>query len=409
MNLLFVHGNFPGQFLEIAPQLTKHCQARTVFLTKSDNPQNVSLPGIQLSRFELHREPAKGVHTYLIPSELAVLNGQAVVRAVDQLIINGFYPDVAIVHGGMGYGLYLKTVYPKIKLISYMEWYFNKNTSQYLYADFGVHQALSAETRNWPIVQELMISDVVVSPTLWQKQQFPALWHDKIQVIFDGINLNQYKPSLTLDRGDLVLKSGSLNGFICVPANAKLMTYATRGMEPLRGFPEFFRAAVVAMQHNPGLHVVIAGNDRAAYSYGPNHSSKSWKIALLEEANELVDLSRLHFPGLVSYGELRNLFWRSDLHCYFTRPYVLSWGLFQAAACGARLLVNQFEGFEEVFQDPNTISVVDLDNQDDINKSVMRCLDLDRTQPLKSSLRNGLDLHTSVRLWINLVRKLCSR
>jgi hypothetical protein len=172
MNLLFIHANFPAQFLCIAPQLTKHCQAKTVFLTKSDNPQNISLPGVQVSRFELHREPAKGVHKYLIPSELAVLNGQAVVRAVNQLIMNGFYPDVAIVHGGMGYGLYLKTVFPKIKLISYMEWYFNHNTSRYLYADFGVHQALSAETRNWPIVQELMSSDVVVSPTLWQKQQF---------------------------------------------------------------------------------------------------------------------------------------------------------------------------------------------------------------------------------------------
>jgi hypothetical protein len=64
----------------------------------------------------------------------------------------------------------------------------------------------------------------------------PSLWQNKIQVIFDGINLNQFKPSLTLDRGDLFLKSGTLNSSIRVPANAKLMTYATRGMEPLRGF-----------------------------------------------------------------------------------------------------------------------------------------------------------------------------
>ena len=90
MNLLFVHGNFPGQFLEIAPQLAKHCQAQTVFLTKSDNPQNISLPGVQLRRFELHREPSESVHPYLFPSELAVLNGQAVIRAVDQLRLSGF-------------------------------------------------------------------------------------------------------------------------------------------------------------------------------------------------------------------------------------------------------------------------------------------------------------------------------
>ena len=114
MNLLFVHGNFPGQFLEIAPQLAKHCQGETVFLTKSDNPQNISLPGVKSCQFRLHREPSKNVHTYLLPSELAVLNGQAVLRAVDQLRSGGFHPDLAIVHGGMGYGLYLKSVFPDI-------------------------------------------------------------------------------------------------------------------------------------------------------------------------------------------------------------------------------------------------------------------------------------------------------
>ena len=122
-------------------------------------------------------------------------------------------------------------------------------------------------------------------------------------------------------------------------------------MEPLRGFPEFMRAAAVAQQHFPELQVVVFGNDRSAYSYESPHPSGSWKDYMLEELNDELDLNRLHFTGLLNYGDLVQLFCRSDLHCYFTRPYVVSWGVYQAAACGARLLVNDFAGLDEVFAD----------------------------------------------------------
>ena len=82
---------------------------------------------------------------------------------------------------------------------------------------------------------------------------------------------------------------------------------------------------------------------------------------------------------------------------------MISWGLFQAAACGARLLVNQFEGFSEVFDDP-AIQVVDLDDQNAINRAVFSCLDTPRLESSGSSLRGGLDLKTSIQSWIDLVR-----
>ena len=135
MNLLFVHGNFPGQFLDIAPFLARQFAGRTVFLTESDNPQGIELPGVELVRFMPHRQPAEGVHSYLRPSEEAVLRGQAVLRALIKLSEQGFTPDVAVVHGGEGFGLYLKTLLPTLRVISYMEWYFRPETSKYLYAD----------------------------------------------------------------------------------------------------------------------------------------------------------------------------------------------------------------------------------------------------------------------------------
>ena len=56
---------------------------------------------------------------------------------------------------------------------------------------------------------------------------------------------------------------------------------------------------------NPDLHVVVAGDDRIAYSYRSEHPSGSWKQQLMEELKDHLDLTRLHFPGLINYGELQ--------------------------------------------------------------------------------------------------------
>ena len=403
MNLLFIHGNFPGQFLDLAPYLARHVANRTVFLTESDNPQGIDLQGVELVRFTPHRQPADGVHHYLYPSEWAVLRGQAVLRAVVDLSENGFTPDVAVVHGGNGFGLYLKTLLPKLRLISYMEWYFRPDTSKQLFANFSTNDSLAIQTRNWPIVQELLESDTVVTPTAWQRQQFPQPWRAQIQLIFDGVNMDLFKPPLARNRPLLNLLSGTNCNPISIAEGVPLLTYATRGMEPLRGFAEFMRAAAWAQQQLPDLQVVVAGNDRVAYSYPAPHPSGSWKQLLMEELAGQLDHARLHFPGLVSYDELVQLFQRSDLHCYFTRPYVISWGLFQAAACGVPLLVNRFAGFEEVFCMPQVVKVVDLEDQPGLNEAVLEGLQCSSGEPPVSNLRPGLERDSARHAWADLL------
>ena len=115
---------------------------------------------------------------------------------------------------------------------------------------------------------------------------------------------------------------------------------------------------------------------------------------MLEELEGQLDLERLHFTGLLNYGELVQLFRRSDLHCYFTRPYVVSWGVFQAVACGTRLLVNDFEGIDEVFDGKPFFSPVDLDNQEQINASVIEYLRVEK-ESNSVSLPSSLSLSSS--------------
>ena len=125
---------------------------------------------------------------------------------------------------------------------------------------------------------------------------------------------------------------------------------------------------------------------------------------MLEELKGELDLSRLHFTGLLPYGELVQLFRRSDLHCYFTRPYVVSWGVFQAAACGARLLVNKFPGLDEVFAEVPELPFVDLDHDDSVINAVLSALQKNFNDHHRQSLlAAGKGLSSAIETWLKLL------
>ena len=402
MNLLFIHGNFPGQFLDLAPLLAQKAGGRTLFLTESENPQGIQLPGVELVRFGCHRTVNDDCHVYLRNTEQAVLRGQAVLRALQQFQEQGFVPDVVIAHGGVGFGMFVKALLPRTVLVSYVEWFFGPGSNRSLFGSSGLDEYASADLTNLPVLQELTHADRIVCPTAWQRSQFPQEWQPRIELIFDGVDQNSYKPQLW--EGEVVLASGEEGPPVRLQPEQKVLSYATRGMEPLRGFPEFLRAAAVAQQVDPQLQVVVAGRDRVAYSYRPNHPSGSWKQALLEELDGQLDLERLHFTGLVNYGELKQLFWRSDLQCMFSRPYVISWGLFQAAACGARLLVNDGPGLSDVFARPLERPAVNLEDQRAVNDAVLAGLAEPRLKALpEPNLRPEYNLQYCKQQWLALL------
>ena len=110
-------------------------------------------------------------------------------------------------------------------------------------------------------------------------------------------------------------------------------------MEPLRGFPEFMRAAAVAQQHFPELQVVVFGNDRSAYSYESPHPSGSWKDYMLEELKDELDLNRLHFTGLLNLWGVGAIVSGAAIFIVTSRgPYVVSWGVFQGSSLWGKVV-----------------------------------------------------------------------
>ena len=235
-----------------------------------------------------------------------------------------------------------------------------------------------------------------------------AEYHNKLHVIFDGIDRDFFNQNDEVDRHRITLTGEELDQPLVIQPGQPVLSYATRGMEPLRGFPEFLNAAIQALQTIPALQVVVAGRDRRAYSYdAPSHNG-SWKNYLLDQFGDFKGKERLHFTGLMPYIHYRSLLQRSTLHCYFTRPYVTSWSLFEAAACGARLCVNQSPATQGVVKNEKNVTWVDLDNPTNLSKTILEKLQQREGSP-RSRLKEKFYLTKSLQQWQDLTNQCLSQ
>jgi glycosyltransferase involved in cell wall biosynthesis len=364
MRILFLHSNFPGQFRHLASALVRQGGHQIVFATQR---KEGNMAGVTKVLYEPSRPVAPQTHHYVRSLESAVLQGQSVYRVCQQLKAEGFVPDVVYGHSGWGPMLFIKDVFPTTTLLGYFEWFYNAHGAD---CDFDPADPLTAddETRirikNAPILLDLTACDRGLCPTLWQQQQFPPEYHSKLKVHHDGIDTDYFQPR---PGAKLVLPGLDLS------EAPELITYVARGMEPYRGFPQFMQAVARIQQRRPKAHVVVVGENRVAYGK-QLPKDQSYKQKMLDELPEL-DLTRLHFTGLIPYEQHLAVLQASSVHIYLTRPFVLSWSMLEAMATGCLVLGSDTAPVRELITDGENGLLVDFFDIEAIAKRVDEILD----------------------------------
>ena len=364
MRILFLHNNFPAQFRHMARVLAAHPANQVVY---GSQPREGEIPGVRRILFTPARAPRQEVHHYNRTQESAILVGQAAYRAAVDLRREGFQPDIIFGHSGWGSTLFMREVFPKARLVCYFEWFYRAESSDLDFLDPSQvtdDEACRIRLRNAPILMDLANCDWGVNPTKFQQAQFPAIFREKLAVIHDGIDTEFFKPQPGAKL--------ALPGFDLSHAG-QIVTYATRGMEPYRGFPQFMRAAAILMQRRPDLHVVIAGADRVAYGK-KLPEGQSWRARMLAELPDM-DRTRLHFTGLLPYPEYLTLLRASSAHVYLTVPFCLSWSLLESMAVGCPVVASDTSPVREVVEDGRNALLTDFFDHEALAERVSELLD----------------------------------
>lgn len=366
MRVLFLHPNFPAQFRHVATLLSKDPKNQLVFGTKTEN--NLQISGVHKAMYSVAREPNPQTHHYIRVLEGAVLQGQAVYRLCDDLKKKGFYPDLVYSHSGWGPSLYVKDAYPRAAHLSYFEWYYNARGAD---ADFDPSEPLNADdflrirSKNAPILMDLGHCDWGISPTYWQRSQFPEVFQPRITPLHDGVDTDYFVPK---PGAKLVLPDKNLD----LSHVDELVTYVARGMEPYRGFPQFIETLGILLERRPNVHAVIVGENRVCYGKAAPQGT-TYKDMMLEKVS--LDMSRVHFTGGLPYGQYLQVIQASSVHVYLTRPFVLSWSMIEAMSTGCLVLGSDTEPVREVIEDGKNGLLVDFFSPNKIADRIEEVLD----------------------------------
>lgn len=400
--ILFVHNNFPAQFGRIAARLAgsgHHCAAIASTTGKS-------VAGIPLATWRLGRGTTPGLFAPAVRAEADLLRGTAAAECAVALRERGFSPDLIIGHPGWGETLFLRAVFPAARQILYGEFYYRASGGDVGFdPEFGrpsLAETMRVEAKNATGLLAYAEADRIVSPTAFQAATFPPLLRGRQRVIHEGIDTDRVRPAPPTP---VALSDGTVLGREAEP----VVTFVNRRFEPMRGFHTFMRALPRLFAEVPSARAVLVGNDAPGGYGGSAGDGTTWKARMLAELGGRLDLSRVHFTGVLPHAEMHALMRLGAAHVYLTYPFALSWSMLEAMALGCLVIGSRTPPVEEVLTDRENGLLVDmLDPQALAAAMVEACLSGRALAPLRLAARRTVvdryDLRTVCEpAWMALV------
>jgi glycosyltransferase involved in cell wall biosynthesis len=326
MRYLFIHQNFPAQYRHVVRYLADQPGNEVLFITQ---PNENVMPGVRKVTYPKDTRGPINCHAFAADLDRAIHTGATVADVCRGLASSGFRPDLIVGHSGWGETLFVKDVFPCTPLLANFEFYYHAAG-----VDVGFDPEFSSifndpsrlRARNGVNLLAFQSADWGHSATQWQRGLNPPEMQSRISVLHEGV-----------DTGLACPKPGArfkipLSGKVLTRRD-EVVTYVARNLEPYRGFHIFMRSLPQLLRRRKQAQVVIVGGDGVSYGAPPPPRS-TFREMLLKELEGELDLSRVHFLGMLDYRAYLTLLQVSAVHVYLTYPFVLSWSLIEALACG---------------------------------------------------------------------------
>ncbi|MES3009907.1 MAG: glycosyltransferase [Pseudomonadota bacterium] len=356
MRVLFIHQNFPGQFKHLAPALAR--LGHEVRALRLNPGPAVVVDGVTVMSYQTTRGSTPQIHPWVVDFETKTIRAEAVHKWACRAKGQGYTPDVVVAHPGWGESLFLKDVWPDIRLGIYGEFFY-----QSVGADVGFDpefppqnegDACRLRLKNLSNLLHFEVADAGLSPTQWQASTFPEPFRSRITVAHDGIDTQ-----LLVPRGNVALR---LSDALTLNRQSEVVTFVNRNLEPYRGYHVFMRALPEILRQRPQAHVLLVGDDDVSYGARPPQG-QTWKNIFYDEVKaQLSDeaRARIHFVGKLSYPDFVALLQLSTVHVYLTYPFVLSWSLLEAMSVGCAIVASNTQPLHEAIRHGETGRLVDF-------------------------------------------------
>ncbi|MEO0937546.1 MAG: glycosyltransferase family 4 protein [Pseudomonadota bacterium] len=354
MKFLFVHQNMPGQYRELVQWLAAQGGHDITFLTQRKEPPK--LGGVRTVIYKPHHVPAKDAYGLVKTWEAAAGSGFGCAMAARQLRDSeGFTPDIIIGHVGWGELTFMKEVYPDVPIIGFFEYFYSVTGGPVGFdpeSPVSDHAPYIMQAHNTVPLVNIERVDLGHAPTYWQRDRFPASFHDRMYVCHDGIRTDTLKPN---PKAELAL------GRLPKPLTREdeVITYISRNLETTRGYHQFMRALPDILDARPNARVIVVGGNDTSYGGKSKHPS-GLRGQMEAEVGHRVDWDRVHYLGQVPFEAYQKIVQISRCHIYLTMPFVLSWSLLESMAMQATIVASDVAPVREAITHGQTGLLVDF-------------------------------------------------
>lgn len=377
MKFLFVHQNFPGQFLHIVRHLVESRAHEIVFITE---PNANVIQGVRKVPYRKPQPASAEAHPAARELDGGVRRADSVFQVASNLKSLGFEPDIMIGHHGWGEMLNLIDVWPGKPLYGYFEFYYNPDK-----ADVGFDPEFPNDPLDYPRIRaKNAINHIALnlgqhghSPTRWQWSTYPDWARERIELLWEGVDLDVCRPDPAARRKPLTI------GGMTIKPTDRLVTYVSRDLEPYRGFHLMMRTLPHLLRARKDLKVVMVGSDGVSYGVMPGDGG-TWRDRMMREVGDQIDLERVVFPGRIPYQDYLAMMKRSDAHVYLTYPFVASWSLRESLALGCAVVGSDTPPVQEFISHGQTGLLASFFDPPGLAKTI---LDLLENKDLQARLR----------------------
>lgn len=381
MRAVFVHRHFPGQFGQLVHRMAAEGWDITFVCERAEQrPSHIAIV-----RYMTEGRRAATPHPHLLATDLHVRTGTQVAAVLDNLNQRSGPPAIVIGHIGWGGLLFAKDVLPQTPMLGYCEFFYRGEGSDVGFApgeELALDDRMRLRMRNSAQLLTMEAIEAGLSPTRWQRHQYPAELRRRIAVCHDGIDMALCRPQAG---ARMRLPDGRV-----IAEGDPVVTFVARDLEPYRGFPQFMRAAARVAARHPTALFVVAGGDGISYGRARD-DGRSWREAMMEETGLAPE--RIVFLGRIPHAALVRLFQISAAHVYLTYPFVLSWSFLEAMACGCLVIGSATAPVREVLAHGRNGLLVDFFDEEALSKTVLAALARGRAlMPLRAAARATVEM-----------------